>query len=253
MNKMDAILKYKLPRSKAALWFLGQAGYVARAGKASVVIDPYLSDSVGRVAPDFKRAYPVPLRPSDLAVDVFIVTHDHLDHLDPDTVAAYRHTKETLFVAPHLAARKLVSLGVPEENVQRLDCGETLDCASVKLTGVYAVPTSADVVDTTGYRVEFANGRSFYHTSDTAYSDVVAAAAPKSDVLLACINGKYGNLNVAQAVKLAAAMRPRYAIPNHYDVMALNAENPESFRYFVGQECPDVAVRILKVLEPFVW
>jgi len=253
MTKMDGILKCKLPRSKAALWFLGQAGYIIRASGKTVVIDPYLSDSVGRVAPDFKRAYPVPLKPSELKADVFIVTHDHLDHLDPDTIKAYRHRDRTVFIAPRLAAKKLLSIGVPASGIWRLDSGETLGFAGVSITGIYAVPTSADVVDTTGYFIEFANGRSVYHTSDTAFSDVLVAAAPKAEVLLACINGKWGNLNVFQAVKLAAAMKPKYAIPNHYDVMALNCENPEAFRVFMKTENPDVKVVIPKVMEPFVW
>ncbi len=92
-----------------------------------------------------------------------------------------------------------------------------------------------------------------YHTSDTAFSELLLKAAPQVEVLLTCINGKFGNLGPQEAARLTAAVSPRFVIPNHYDLMALNAENPEAFAYFVRQECPSMSVRILEVMEPFVW
>ncbi|NLF29527.1 MAG: MBL fold metallo-hydrolase [Planctomycetes bacterium] len=251
---MKDILDLPLDDDQAALWFLGQAGYVIRAGDLSVAIDPYLTDSVGRVNPPFARALPVPLAPERLKVDVFIVTHDHLDHLDPDTIAAYAHKATTLFVAPRLAARKLASLGIGADRIRRVDAGETADLDGLAVTGVYAVPTGPDVVDTTGYLLTFANGRTVYHSSDTAASDLLAKAAPKTpEVMLVCINGKYGNLSVEQAVRLTAAVRPRVAVPNHYDLMALNSENPDTFVHFMHQAEPSVRVEVLEIMRPFVW
>jgi L-ascorbate 6-phosphate lactonase len=243
----------RLKASQAAIFFLGQAGYVIRSGGVSIAIDPYLSDSVGKVAPDFARALPVPVRPEKLDVDVFIVTHDHLDHLDPETVSAYRHARTTAFVAPRLAAAKLAALGIPRGRIRRVDSGESARVRGVMIAGVYAVPTGASVIDTTGYRIEFPNGRSVYHTSDTVYSKVLIDAAPRAEVLLVCINGKWGNLNVRQAVRLAGAVRPRYAIPNHYDMMRLNAADPKEFKALMAAKHPSVRVRILRVMKPFVW
>ncbi len=78
--------------------------------------------------------------------------------------------------------------------------------------------------------------------------------APKAEVLLVCINGKDGNMGAQSAARLAKAVAPRVAaMPNHYDLMALNAENPQVFAYFAGQECPEVPVKILQPLEPLVW
>ncbi len=253
MDKMREILEFKVPEDGAALWHIGQAGYIARSCGVTVVIDPYLTDSVGKASPEYSRAVPVPVEPGELEADLFIVTHDHADHLDPDTVAGYAHKRETLFVAPRLAARKLVKLGVPQRNVRRIDSGEEATVAGVKVAGIYAAPTGADVIDTTGYRCEFSNGRSFYHTSDTASSQVLLDAAPKAEVLLVCINGKWGNLDAGEATQLAAAVGPRYAIPNHYDMMVLNTADPEDFVAQAARVCPSVNVRILEVLEPFTW
>jgi len=250
---MKRILDYELRPAEAGLWFLGQAGYAIRSCGKTVAIDPYLTDSAGHGDPGTTRRFPAPVAPDQLRADIYIVTHDHTDHLDPETIAGYRHKEETIFVAPRLACRKLAKLGIPERNIRRVDSGETAVVDGVTLTGVYAIPNEPGAIDTAGYLVRFGNGRSVYHTADTDFSDVLLAAAPKCEVLLTCINGKWGNLNVHQAAKLTKKVRPRYAIPNHYDMMAANSENPEAFVFFLSREAPDIEIRILQVMEPFVW
>jgi len=243
----------ELPKWKAALWFLGQAGYYMKSGGVSLVIDPYLSDSCGMNSPAFTRKYPVPVSAFEIKADIFIVTHDHTDHLDPETVKMYSYKKETTFVAPRFAARKLLSFGVPEANIRIVDVGESANIRGVNIRGVFALPTGADVLDTTGYLITFPNERSVYHTADTAFCSLLLKACPKAEVLLPCINAKFGNLNIAEAVSLTKAVNPKYVIPNHYDVMALNGENPESFKYFMEAEKTETQCVILKAMEMFVW
>ena len=250
---MDLIAGVNLQPDQAVLLPLGQAGYLLHSCGVTVVIDPYLSDSVGADAPEFSRAFPPPIQPGDLKADVFIVTHNHADHLDPETVGPYRHKAVTTFVAPRLAAVKLCALGVPEANIVRVDSGEEVDVRGLRVRGVYAIPNTPEVIDTAGYRIEFPNGRSVYHTADTGFSGLFLKAAPNAEVLLVCINGKWGNLDAMEAARLTAAVGPKVAIPNHYDVMKRNSENPETFAYFARREAPDVRVRILRALEPLVW
>ena len=111
---------------KSALWFLGQSGFYLKSGGVSVVIDPYLSDCVGENSPLFTRIYPAPVSPYDLKADIYIVTHDHLDHLDPATIRAYSHKEETIFVAPRHAAKKLEILGINPQQIRIVDQGDGL-------------------------------------------------------------------------------------------------------------------------------
>ena len=250
---MENKLPWEENNNQSALWFLGQAGYIIKSDGVTIIIDPYLSDCVSKVAPLFARTYPVPVDPGRIKADIFIVTHDHLDHLDPDTITSYAYKSSTVFVSPRHAAKKLKTLGIPPENIVIVDHGDTAEIKGISIKGVFALATGPDVVDTTGYAITFSNGKSVYHTSDTAYCDLLLKACPKADVLLPCINGKFGNLNIAQAIELTHAVDPKYVIPNHYDVMALNSENPEAFRYAcveagIGSEC-----LILNLLENFVW
>jgi len=251
---MDLLQQVQLAPDQAAFWFLGQAGVIASDGHTTVVIDPYLSDSVGAVSPLFRRCVPSPLAPSELKADLLLVTHDHLDHLDPDTIGPYRHKTTTLFIAPRFAAAKLHTLGIAEDRIAKVDIGESITVDGTTITGIFALPTSADVLDTTGYLVTFANGRSVYHAADTAFCPLLLEAVPHSvDVLLAPINGKWGNLDIDQAIALAAACRPRYVVPCHFDVMALNAEHPEAFRYFCAEKRLAATCVIPTVLQPFIW
>ncbi len=219
-----------------------------------MAIDPYLSDSAAGGVAGFARLVPVPIRPEELRVDLYVVTHDHLDHLDPETITRYGHKETTAFVAPRLAARKLAALGVPQHAIHVVDAGQQALIAGVTVEGVFALPTSPDVLDTTGYLLTFANGRSVYHASDTGFTPLLLEAAPKEpEVLLTPINGKWGNLSAQQAVELAAAVKARYVLPNHYDMMRLNAENPDTFRWlFEARKLPGRCV-IPTIMKPFVW
>ncbi len=251
---MRAVLELPLRSGQAGLWFLGQAGYLIRSGGVTVAIDPYLSDAAAANAPEFARLAPPPIAPGDLKVDLYLVTHDHLDHLDPDTIRAYRHAKETQFIAPRLAARKLVQLGLPPAQVMRLDSAEEGIWRDLSIRGIFALATSADVLDTTGYMLRFPNGRTVYHVSDTAFTPLLLQAAPKGvEVMLVPINGKWGNLNIEQAAELAAAVGPRYVLPCHYDMMALNTENPQAFLWLCRNRKLAAQCVIAPAMQPFIW
>ncbi|MEN6383763.1 MAG: MBL fold metallo-hydrolase, partial [Phycisphaerales bacterium] len=198
---MKTIINLKLKPSEAALFFLGQAGYICKSCDAIIAIDPYLTDSVEKKSPALKRTFPAPINPSDLKVDIFIVTHDHRDHLDPEVIEQYRYKDSTKFVAPRLASRKLIELGIKKENVITIDVGETENVGQICIEGVYTIPNETKVIDTAGYLIKFPNGRSLYHSSDTDLSPLLLESAPKAEVGLFCINGKWGNMNAEQAAK----------------------------------------------------
>lgn len=250
---MNRILDYSLETEQAALWFLGQSGFVIKSCGKVIVIDPYLSDSVAKVSPKLTRLYPPPIEPDVLKADIFIVTHDHLDHLDPETIANYQHKETTTFVAPRLACEKLKQISIPDNNIMQIDSGQRKTVLGVDITGIYAVPNEPAVIDTTGYLIEFPNSRSIYHSADTGFSDLLLDCAPNAEVVLVCINGQWGNLNVEQAAQLANRAEARYAIPHHYDLMELNAKNPTIFAYQMNYVNSKIETKILSVLEPFVW
>jgi len=231
------------------LWFLGQAGYYIKSNDCTILIDPYLSDSAGEKNPPSSRSYPVPVDPGAVQADIFIVTHDHIDHLDPETIKPYAFKETTMFVAPRNAAKTLATLGVKHLTI--IDQGDEKEVKGVRIKGIFALATDPGCLDTCGYLMTFPNGKSIYHTADTAFCNLLLRAAPTADVLLTCINGKWGNLHIDEAIELTLATQPKYVIPNHYDVMPLNSENPESFRYFLGHTNSTAKCVILETMGLF--
>ncbi len=250
---MEMIRATKPASSRCRLLSLGQAGYLIQTAELLIAVDPYLSDYVGKQAPAFSRILPIPIEPEALHVDMLVLTHDHGDHLDPETINAYSFKKQTTFVAPRLACAKLRELGIPKEQIHRVDTGEHQSFRGVDITGVYTIPNEPSVVDTAGYFFQLANGRSLYHTSDTGFSSLLLQCAPHAEVLLVCINGKWGNLNVHEAVQLATHVKPHTVIPNHWDMMELNSENPHTFKYFMENQQQGIHIEILNLMDEYTW
>src|ERR1700733_1711274 len=114
-----------IPPNAIAIWWLGQSGFVIKspAGKV-ILLDPYLSNScqaLGRqFGFDFDRQIAAPFSAADLAgADLYVVTHTHQDHLDPETLGLYRKAvPRGKYLAPAEAVEKLKRLGVPTEKIE---------------------------------------------------------------------------------------------------------------------------------------
>ncbi|HAY96942.1 MAG TPA: hypothetical protein DCY23_01220, partial [Ruminococcaceae bacterium] len=66
--------------------FLGQAGLLFEFDGVRVMVDTYLSNSVERVEPKNYRRLPIDESFFDIKPDILILTHNHLDHTDPETL-----------------------------------------------------------------------------------------------------------------------------------------------------------------------
>ena len=200
--------------------FLGQSGYRLKAAHSEIVIDPYLSDSVNRAA-GRPRLLPVPIDPRELAADAVICTHDHLDHLDPDTVSKTRPSQ--LFITTSEGREHLKALG--RENVIALGIGERVTVGDFEITAVFAAHT----VEAFGVIVR-AEGMTLYFSGDTLYDEkLLEIAQYRPDATFICINGRLGNMNVGEALDVARAIGAAINVPNHYDMFASNAEDPHLF------------------------
>ena len=69
--------------------WLGQAGLMFETEGKTIIVDQYLSDSVEKIEPHNKRRVPVEERFLKIKPDIIILTHNHLDHTDPETLKYY--------------------------------------------------------------------------------------------------------------------------------------------------------------------
>ena len=200
--------------------FLGQSGYLLKTANTEIIIDPYLSDSVNRVA-GRPRTLPVPIDPKDINCDAVICTHNHLDHLDPDTVELIDPSQ--FFITTNEGKTVLGGLGKP--NAKALNVGESITVGDFELTAVFADHT----VEAFGLIVK-AEGKTLYFSGDTLFNEKLFEIKGFSpDVTFICINGRLGNMNVEEALTVAKEIGANINVPNHYDMFASNSEDPHKF------------------------
>lgn len=197
--------------------WLGQSGYVLSDGRTVIYIDPYLSDSVSRIE-NRPRMRKIPVKPQDVKADGIICTHNHLDHLDIDAIPLI--DKSIPVYAPSDCREALSELGVT--NYAEFDEGAVYKIGDFKITAVFADHT----VPAVGVLAEYGAER-LYFTGDTYYNKRLEEI--RCDYLFVCINGRLGNMNVTDAVKLDKMIKPRLAVPNHYDMFESNSEDPLKF------------------------
>ena len=201
--------------------WIGQNGYLLRDGNNEICIDPYLSNVVDRVAKR-GRMVKAPFTPEELKSDVTVCTHDHLDHVDIDAIPLMKK-ENMIFLAPTHAKETLMECGVT--NYVPFDEGSVYQIGDFKLTAVFADHS----VPAIGLIVEH-GGLTLYFSGDTEYNERLCDLAnEKIDLMFVCINGKLGNMNVDEAVRLTERIAPRVGIPTHYGMFESNTEDPQKY------------------------
>jgi L-ascorbate 6-phosphate lactonase len=239
MLTMQTLQQFAVPAHSLTLWWLGQSGFIIKSpGGKLVVIDPYLSNSCKAVGEkygfDMDRLIPPPLAPADLVgIDAYVMTHSHEDHLDPETLEPYRAAGGTgPYVAPPETVEKLHSMGIAGSQTVMVWPNKSFTVGDISLRATLAIPFGGDDLTHVGYLVSTPGGPAIYITGDTGYHDVLATsvAAHNPDVLIAVINGAFGNLSPAQAARVAKGIAPKLVIPCHYDLFRDNLQPPQMLR-----------------------
>ena len=206
-----------------AVEWLGHSGFLIRAGKANVYIDPY------RVA-DGPKA------------DLILITHAHYDHFSPQDVERLSGP-DTVVIAPAAVAERL---GGEVIAVRPGDVVEPLPGVDVRAVPAYNTskrdaegrvfhPREAGCV---GYEVNV-RGERLYHAGDTDVipeMDEVAGV----DVALLPVSGVYV-MTAQEAVEAARRIQPKVAVPMHWGEHIGSLEDAEAF----AENAP-VEVRIME-------
>lgn len=201
--------------------WIGQGGYLLHDGESTLCIDPYLSNVVDRIAKR-GRMVEAPFPPEDLKCEAVICTHNHLDHVDIDAIP--RMNKENmLFLAPKDAEETLLSLGVTK--YVAFDEGASYTIGAFHVTAVYAHHSAPAI----GILIRHGD-RVLYISGDTEYHEKLEALAnTKIDIMIICVNGKLGNMNAEEAVRLTKIIQPTLGIPTHYGMFESNTVDPAEY------------------------
>jgi L-ascorbate 6-phosphate lactonase len=239
------------------MWWFGQNGFIFKSPEGTLAsVDLYLTDSCADLVPglDTKRQIPILLRPEDVEVDVFACTHNHQDHTDPETVRNLVHKDTMRFAGPHPSCDVFAREGVESGRIVPTwpDC--YVEHRDLKLHGTFAMPTDTSDLNHMGFVVQFGDGPKVYITGDTDYTDLLLGVTKHApDIVITCINGGFNNLSHWEAADMVGKIKPKIAIPCHYDMFADNSVNPQQFRASLQLRAEDVKYHQLKHGEPFLF
>ncbi len=224
--------------------WLGHAAFLLE-GSKNVLIDPFITGNPN-----------APLKVEDIETDLIVVTHGHGDHLGDTVEIAKRNDSPVVCI--HELSRFLVRKNVEAVG---MNIGGTARFKDVNVTMVQALHSSdveeGDEIISTGQAagvVVGLDGVKVYHTGDTdVFLDMqLIGELHKPDIMLVPI-GDWYTMGIAGAVKALEFVKPKIAIPIHYNTFPVIEQNPENFRKAVEERGISVEVVILEPGESFVF
>ena len=252
-NLAQAIEQTKVEPGSLAIFWLAQAGCAFKSHSGKIVyIDPYLSDAVEREF-GFKRMMASPIKPEEAVADLVVCTHEHLDHLDTDTIPIIARNTAARFVGPSECVKEFRKLGIAEDRCYLLEEGKGIELEGVVVKAVYADHGEL-APDAVGIVLDF-DGIRVYHTGDTAYrlERFQPAIEMHPDILIPCINGRYGNLNALEAAQLTRDANPRLAIASHFWMFVEHDGDPAAFLEHCSKLAPDAKAIVMKPGEKYLF
>ena len=209
--------------------WIGQGGYLVESEGRQLVLDPYLSDSVTKKF-GLRRLAPPAVDAKDLKPDVIFITHDHLDHFDPDTLQPMMSQSAAQLLGPQSVITHGRQMGFDDKRLTIVKIGEP-----VHVAGFIFTPTPAMHSDP--YSVGLllgTDGKRIYFSGDTLYDaelveKVCALTGDRLDAAFVCMNGQLNNMNSKEAARFAARLRPAMTIPMHYGMFEENTADPGDF------------------------
>jgi L-ascorbate metabolism protein UlaG (beta-lactamase superfamily) len=239
-------------------WWLGQAGFLIESAGARLLVDGYLSDSLavkyrGKPLPHVRMA-PPPVEPGALRdLDLVLATHDHLDHLDPDTLGPIAAGSPACrFVVPAPCAELAVSRGVPPDRLVPAVAFTPIELAGVR---IHPLPSAHEelTLDAAGrhlflgYVLELPGGVAVYHPGDCIPYPALRAnlARHRVDLALLPVNGRdaqrtaagiLGNFTLEEAMDLARGCGFGAVIGHHFGLFDFNTVDVPAARARVAAQ-----------------
>lgn len=247
----ESILKAQL--GKTWLFWLGQAGFVIKSASGKLLgIDLYLSECVepveGHVG--YHRLMPQIIDPAELELDVVIATHFHRDHFDIDAMPQLMANGKTKLFCAYDCKEDVEKLAIDQSRTTFIKPGDSADCAGFHIDfihsdhGAGAPLEVAPIVTVDGKHVLEAGDTSLHLDWKDEYLKAGAL-----DVLIAPINGAYGNLNEQENVDLTVALKPKLTVPCHFGMFASHGGHPGLWKELLEQQLPNQAYKLFTMGE----
>ena len=231
MQRLDSLTITQLPADQVRVTWFGHSASLVEIGGKKVLLDPMLSVKMGPLALVTPKRYnqELAIYPEQLpAIDAVLISHDHYDHLDYQTVRKIKD-KVGHFYVPLGVGAHLRRWGVSESRIHEMTWGD-----SVNLPGLTIISTPTQHFSGRGltnrnstfwssWVLKTSRHRLFY-TGDGGYGPHFQAIGqqygPFDLALVEC--GQYDrawpyiHMQPEQSVQAALDVRARAMLPVHW-------------------------------------
>lgn len=231
--------------SVPTIQLLGQSSVRFTTPSGSLLVDPYLTDSVAeQYGEALRRLHPCPVTFAELSdTRAVLITHAHLDHCDPASVLGIlEHAPGARIIAPLSARTILQAAGIASSRLEVAQHAWMPLFDDVRMHAVPAVHPTPDREPngewgSIGYVLEIGEQR-YYHAGDTSPAqvivDAVRALAPTIGFIPVNERNYYreragiiGNMSVREAFAFAEELGLETLIPVHWELFAPNSTSRE--------------------------
>lgn len=235
------------------LFAVGQAGFIIKSQNGRLLgIDLYLSECVepveGHVG--YHRLMPQILGYDEIVFDVLIATHFHRDHFDIDAMGPLMENGKTVLYCAYDCQEDVDRLGIDIRRVHFVRPGDSYEHAGFKIDFVHSDHGTGAPLEVAP--IVTVDGKHILETGDTSlhldWKDEYLSEGPL-DVLIAPINGAYGNLNEQENVTLTAALQPKLTVPCHFGMFASHGGHPGQWRELLEEQLPNQQYKIFTMGE----
>ena len=155
--------------------WIGHATFLIRLGNTTIITDPVFSKNMGPLIFGPKRYVNPAIDLKDIPeINLYLLTHNHYDHLDYKTIKKFPH-KKTKVLTPLKLSKYFTRNGF--DNVEEMDWYDQVQVNDLKITLLPAVHWSKRTLTDTNrtlwgnFLIEYKNKKIFF-ACDTGYGNI---------------------------------------------------------------------------------
>lgn len=230
--------EFLAPSENIKLVWLGHSTFFLNVEGKIILVDPVFSKAASPLKPINKRFQPPAITIGEMPeVDYILISHDHYDHLDMETVQFYKNRKAR-FIVPLGLSSHLTGWGIGVDRIKELDWWESTKTDGIEFVCApaqhFSGRTTARRNDTlwSGWIIRN-NKQNLYYSGDSGYAGHFKAIGEKYgpfDISLIS-NGQYNvqwpmsHLHPDETGKVYFELKSRALLPLHWGMFNISTHN----------------------------
>ncbi len=242
LTEKESISQFQQLNGKNSITWLGHATFLIRINGMTILTDPYLTEFASPLWEFGPRRYVQPGISLDNlpSIDIIVVSHNHLDHLDAETIETLQG-KDSIHVFVPLGLKSFfIDRGYT--NVEELDWNRRSSYGGIELTALPAIHFSGRGLNDKNKTLWCSwsissQSRKIFFSGDTSYSPTlfktIGQVNGPFDLAIVSIGAyktrKYGpasHLTPEEAAKVVMETKSNVAVAMHWGTIQLSDEPP---------------------------